>query len=139
LARDTARFSKNVRDLVASKQPWQLITTFNEWGEGTAVESAKDWASASGFGTYLDALHNNGQASSTLNNNADDPTKHCLSMPHNTELNIYDLKGRLIKTLKNMTFGNYNIEIDKNSLPQGMYFLKIKTEKSGILNKKIFL
>ena len=139
LARDTARFSKNVRDLVASKQPWQLITTFNEWGEGTAVESAKDWASASGYGTYLDALHNNGQASSTLNNNADDPTKHSLSMPHNTELNIYDLKGRLIKTLKNRTFSNYKVEIEKNVLPRGMYFLKIKAEKSGSLSKKIVM
>ena len=26
--------------MVASNAPWQLVTTFNEWGEGTAVESA---------------------------------------------------------------------------------------------------
>jgi hypothetical protein len=36
------------------------VTTFNEWGEGTAVESATEWASPSGYGAYLDALHNDG-------------------------------------------------------------------------------
>lgn len=29
----------------------------NEWGEGTSVESTKDWPSASGHGVYLDILH----------------------------------------------------------------------------------
>jgi Glycosyl hydrolase family 99/CARDB len=60
LARDLARYQQNVRDMVASHAPFQLVTTFNEWGEGTAVESADEWASASGYGSYLDALHNNG-------------------------------------------------------------------------------
>lgn len=58
LTRDSARWQTNVSDMVASKAPWQLITTFNEWGEGTAVESAQEWNSASGKGTYLDTLHN---------------------------------------------------------------------------------
>jgi glycosyl hydrolase family 99 len=58
LARDLARFDQNVRDMVASAEPWQLVTTFNEWGEGTSVESAAEWASASGHGKYLDVLHN---------------------------------------------------------------------------------
>ena len=57
LARDLARFEQNVRDMVASAEPWQLVTTFNEWGEGTSVESAAEWASASGQGKYLDVLH----------------------------------------------------------------------------------
>jgi hypothetical protein len=39
---------------------FQLVSTFNEWGEGTAIESASEWATASGFGAYLDALHFNG-------------------------------------------------------------------------------
>jgi hypothetical protein len=59
LARDTMRWQQEVRDMVASREPWQLITTFNEWGEGTAVESATEWASATGYGAYLDILHNN--------------------------------------------------------------------------------
>jgi glycosyl hydrolase family 99/calcineurin-like phosphoesterase family protein len=60
LGRDIDRFRRNVSDMVASKEPWQLVTTFNEWGEGTSVESAKEWESSSGQGAYLDALHDNG-------------------------------------------------------------------------------
>lgn len=47
----------NVQHMVDSNEPWQLITTFNEWGEGTAVESADEWATTSGFGAYCDVLH----------------------------------------------------------------------------------
>ena len=70
LARDLTRWKQNVRDMVASNEPWQLVVSFNEWGEGTAVESAtaqtgpfgtaSGWASQSGYGDYLDALHVNG-------------------------------------------------------------------------------
>jgi hypothetical protein len=60
LARDLARWEQNVQDMVASGAPWQLVTTFNEWGEGTSVESAVEWDTASGYGAYLDALHRNG-------------------------------------------------------------------------------
>ncbi len=62
LARDLNRWNQNIRDMIASGAPWQLITSFNEWGEGTIVESAKEWETSSGFGAYLDALHNNGGA-----------------------------------------------------------------------------
>jgi hypothetical protein len=61
LARDLPRWQQNVRDMVASGAPWQLVTTFHEWGEGTSVESAVEWESPSGYGAYLDALHRNGQ------------------------------------------------------------------------------
>jgi hypothetical protein len=60
LARDITRFTQNVKDMVASNANWQLVTTFSEWGEGTAVEPAAEWASSSGYGQYLDALHANG-------------------------------------------------------------------------------
>ena len=46
--------------MMSSGEDWQLITSFNEWGEGTSVESAKQWASPSGQGSYLDALHDDG-------------------------------------------------------------------------------
>ena len=59
LARDLNRWSQNVRDMVASGAKWQLITTFSEWGEGTVVEPANEWASPSGYGKYLDVLHAN--------------------------------------------------------------------------------
>jgi hypothetical protein len=61
LGRDLNRWRQNIRDMVASNLPWQLITTFNEWGEGTAVEAASEWASSSGYGQYVDALHEIGQ------------------------------------------------------------------------------
>ena len=58
--RDLQRWSQDIRDMVTSGQSWQLITTFNEWGEGTSVESAIQWATASAQGAYLDALHADG-------------------------------------------------------------------------------
>jgi hypothetical protein len=58
LARDLSRWQQDVAAMVGSGEPWQLVTTFNEWGEGTSVESATEWASASGYGAYLDVLHN---------------------------------------------------------------------------------
>ncbi len=66
LPRDLNRWNQSIRKMVASNAPLQLITSFNEWGEGTAVESAREWATASGFGTYLDALHMNGDMKPVL-------------------------------------------------------------------------
>jgi hypothetical protein len=62
LPRDVTAWAAAVRAMVASGKTWQLIISFNEWGEGTAVESAQEWSSASGHGAYLDVLHNDGQA-----------------------------------------------------------------------------
>lgn len=60
LTRDLTRWTTNVKDMVASGEPWQLITTFNEWGEGTSVEDALAWHNPStGESQYLDVLHNN--------------------------------------------------------------------------------
>jgi hypothetical protein len=61
LARNLFRWNQNVRAMLASGARWQLITTFSEWGEGTAVEPALEWKSVSGYGLYLDALHFNGK------------------------------------------------------------------------------
>ena len=61
LGRDLARWNTNIRNMVASGALFQLVTTFNEWGESTVVESATEWSSVSRYGEYLDALHNNGQ------------------------------------------------------------------------------
>ena len=60
LTRDLTRWNQDIQDMIASGAPFQLVSTFNEWGEGTAVESAEEWASSSGYGAYLDALHDNG-------------------------------------------------------------------------------
>ncbi|HEY9664159.1 MAG TPA: metallophosphoesterase, partial [Allocoleopsis sp.] len=67
LTRDPSLWDDNVRDMVSSNAQWQLVVSFNEWGEGTAVENATDypnfengWDSSSGYGFYLDCLHTNG-------------------------------------------------------------------------------
>ena len=52
-----ATWTASVNAMVASNAQFQLVTTLNEWGEGTAVEPANEWASASGYGTYIDVLH----------------------------------------------------------------------------------
>jgi hypothetical protein len=57
LTRDLTRWRTDVAAMVASNANWQLVLTFNEWPEGTAVESAQEWATPSGYGAYLDALH----------------------------------------------------------------------------------
>jgi hypothetical protein len=69
LVRDLNRWQQNIRSMITSQAPWQLITTFNEWGEGTSVESSTGWASASGWGAYLDALHSNGGLAPVTTNN----------------------------------------------------------------------
>jgi hypothetical protein len=51
LERDLTRWQQNVRDMVASGERWQLVTTFNEWGEGTAVEEEEEWKK-----NYLEGL-----------------------------------------------------------------------------------
>jgi hypothetical protein len=54
LGRDPARFEADVQKMAASGAVWQLITTWNEWGEGTAVEPAAEFGS-----TYLGILCRN--------------------------------------------------------------------------------
>ena len=51
LARSVARFRDSVRAMYAAQVRWRLITTFNEWGEGTAVEASTSWGNA-----YMDVL-----------------------------------------------------------------------------------
>jgi hypothetical protein len=56
LARDPSRFQADLRRQVTSGARWQLLTSFNEWGEGTAVEPSRQWQSRSGYGIYLEAM-----------------------------------------------------------------------------------
>ena len=51
LPRDLARWVTDVAAMKASGEPWQLVTTFSEWGEGTMVEASTEFGT-----TYLDAL-----------------------------------------------------------------------------------
>lgn len=61
LNRDLNRWAQDVRAMIASDANFQLVVSFNEWGEGTAVESADQWQTGSGYGAYLDVLHDNGE------------------------------------------------------------------------------
>ena len=51
LERNLARFESDVQKLVDSGAFWLLVTTWNEWGEGTSVEPAVEFADA-----YIDVL-----------------------------------------------------------------------------------
>ena len=54
LVRDPARFDLDVQRVAASGAFWQLVTTWNEWGEGTSVEPATEFGN-----TYIDILCRN--------------------------------------------------------------------------------
>ncbi len=58
LARSVSAFDTAVKAMKASGAQFELVTTWNEWIEGTAIESASEWASPSGYGAYVDVLHN---------------------------------------------------------------------------------
>jgi beta-glucanase (GH16 family) len=77
VARDLTRWKTNIANMAASGARFQLVTSFNQWSDGTAVESATEWATASGYGAYLDALRASGGgsgATSTPPSNASPPT-----------------------------------------------------------------
>jgi hypothetical protein len=57
LSRDLGRWRGDVREMVASKASFQLVTSFNEWGEGTAVEQAREWSDGTAAGAYMQVLH----------------------------------------------------------------------------------
>ena len=54
LARDLGRWQNGIAAMNASGAKWQLITTYNEWGEGTAIESSSACLGAVPDGTYCD-------------------------------------------------------------------------------------
>ena len=54
LARSRARWKADIAAMNASRAKWQLITTYNEWGEGTAIESSSGCRVIPPPGTYCD-------------------------------------------------------------------------------------
>jgi hypothetical protein len=55
--RTSAQYCQNVREMVQSGDPWQLVLSFNEAGEGTMIEPSDAWSSGTKYGYYLDCLH----------------------------------------------------------------------------------
>jgi hypothetical protein len=54
LARNRARWQSSIAAMNASGAKWQLITTYNEWGEGTAIESSSGCRVSPPPGAYCD-------------------------------------------------------------------------------------
>jgi Calcineurin-like phosphoesterase len=57
VSRSIVAWRRSIQRMVASRQPLQMIDSLNDWAHGSAIEASAAWASASGFGLYLDALH----------------------------------------------------------------------------------
>ncbi len=57
LARNLDRFCYDLSRVATSRTKWRLVTSFNEWGEGTAVEPAREWSTPNGYGKYLNLMH----------------------------------------------------------------------------------
>jgi len=57
LSRSPNAWEHSIEQMNASGAPLQLIDSLNDWARGTAIEASASWPSASGFGSYLDALH----------------------------------------------------------------------------------
>jgi hypothetical protein len=55
--RSVRSWARMVHRMVDSPAQFHFVISFNEWGEGTAIESAVQWKSPSGYGRYLDVLH----------------------------------------------------------------------------------
>ncbi len=55
--RSISSWTRSVRRMASSPAQFHFVISFNEWGEGTAIESAVQWSSSSGYGKYLDVLH----------------------------------------------------------------------------------
>jgi len=70
LTRDRTRWRDSISSMVNSGAKWQLVTTYNEWGEGTAIESSSgcrnpappgtycDWSAAGTVSDFVTDLHN---------------------------------------------------------------------------------
>jgi hypothetical protein len=59
------------------------------------------------------------------------------STPQNAELNIYDVCGQKIKSIKNISTDK--IEIDRGDLPSGIYFVRLMEKNKLIETEKIII
>ena len=57
VARSAAAWQSSIERMNISGAPLQLVDSLNDWVRGSAIEASNAWPSESGFGHYLDALH----------------------------------------------------------------------------------
>ncbi len=58
LEHDAGRFKANATTWAASNARFHLLYSYNNWTDGTSVEPSVQWPSDSGYGLFLDILHN---------------------------------------------------------------------------------
>lgn len=70
------------------------------------------------------------------------PVSNVLTISH-TSLDIFNgsiflmsAEGKLLESFEELTFGQLNLEIDMGTLPKGVYFIKMETER-GIVVRKV--
>jgi hypothetical protein len=161
LARDPERWRQNVRDMVASNEPWQLVTTFNEWGEGTATERCLDWTSDSEYGVYLDALHYDGENKITtqleesgilpdkfeLAQNYPNPFNPATTIRYNiaerthVSIKVFDFIGNQITTLVDdiKSAGSYSTQFNASHLSSGIYLVQMQAGDYKGLHKMMLV
>jgi uncharacterized delta-60 repeat protein len=65
--------------------------------------------------------------------------RYSLSAKHKVSLNLYDISGRLVKTLvdeyKNL--GNYQLTLNTNNLSAGVYFLSLETQNKRVIERLV--
>lgn len=159
LERDPDRWKKNVQDMVNTKEPWQLIVTFNEWGEGTAIERCNNWLSNSDYGLYLDALHD--IPTSIEENKYENIIPQNLKLEQNypnpfnpttvinygipksgyVNLTIFDILGRKVVTLEDgyKPAGNYSLDVNASAWPSGTYFYSLSSGNNITVKKMILI
>jgi hypothetical protein len=67
--------------------------------------------------------------------------RYSLSAESPVSLNLYDISGRLIKTLVNehKNPGNYQLTLNANNLPAGVYFLSLEVEEKRIIERLVVI
>lgn len=140
LERDPDIFYQNVSDMLTSGEPWQLVTTYNEWGEGTAIERCYDWQSNTEYGTYLDALHSDGIAQTSVEDHhpvhdiriSYDPLHDLLIVSNARDVQrveIYQGNGSLWEKLSIQN--KVSFEINTCTFPRGFYIIRVASGSGG--------
>ena len=148
LERNPGLWYNNVKSMIASGEPWQLVTTFNEWGEGTATERCFDWPSNTLYGSYLDALHFDGVIQTSVEDYQTENRIHLYYKPAHDLLHvsnasdvsmaeIYDVNGSLIKRVNLQNQESF--KLNTNTIPAGLYLIKMTLSSGGIQVDKFII
>jgi uncharacterized delta-60 repeat protein len=67
--------------------------------------------------------------------------RYSLSVESKVSLNLYDISGRLVKTLvdEHKNPGNYQVTLSTKNLSAGIYFLSLETEEKRIIERVIVI